>query len=275
MRQILLHNQARPGRPERYVNLLANPSSPPTGAWLTLKPDSDDYRRLRECCLRRADVANALGQALFAGHLPSYLIATSGDLKAIPSREWGTHRGQRALKTGEIHFVETNPIYDEQVANFSLTHEGRVLVSVEELDGALSAGRFCASGQKSGQGTRQGPENRSAPQSAGAPKPAPRPNSETAEPGAKDKASAQAAKTKRKGGRKPGPYRTHLKKFLVWWDVNHPGGLDGSTMKDIADHYRRRAANDGIKGVPRSRSGLEDAIGTIRARIQQTARQSR
>ena len=72
---------------------------------------------------------------------------------------------------------------------------------------------------------------------------------------------------KRGGGRKPGPYRHALRKFLLWWDDNIEGGLEDVGITKLALECRLRFARDGVRGVPGSRSALEDAIKAESRRI--------
>lgn len=78
----------------------------------------------------------------------------------------------------------------------------------------------------------------------------------------------EQATRKRGGGRKPGPYRHALRKFLLFYDEKEEGGLDeGVGITELTRAARTRLRIDGVKGVPESRSGLEDAIRAERRRI--------
>ena len=65
---------------------------------------------------------------------------------------------------------------------------------------------------------------------------------------------------KRRGGKKPGLYRSRLRKFLEWLNGPEQDGLLGMTLKDICDQARKRLEKDNVKGVPRTRQGLEKAV---------------
>lgn len=77
----------------------------------------------------------------------------------------------------------------------------------------------------------------------------------------------EQATRKRGGGRKPGPYRHALRKFLLFYDEKKEGGLEGVGITELTRAARTRLRIDGVKGVPKSRSGLEEAIKAERRRI--------
>lgn len=77
----------------------------------------------------------------------------------------------------------------------------------------------------------------------------------------------EQATRKRGGGRKPGPYRNRLRQILEWYDENQEGGLEGVGITTLTRAVRVRLRKDNVKGVPKSRSGLEDAIRAERRRI--------
>ena len=72
------------------------------------------------------------------------------------------------------------------------------------------------------------------------------------------KTEDQTAK-KRGGGLKRGRYYGPLKKHLKW-RKDEKGDLDTASLKELREDARRRLTTDGVKGIPTSRSGLEDAI---------------
>lgn len=64
---------------------------------------------------------------------------------------------------------------------------------------------------------------------------------------------------KRGGGLKRGPYYGRLKKHLKW-RKDQKDDLDTASLKEIREDARRRLTTDRVKGIPKTRSGLEEAI---------------
>ncbi len=64
---------------------------------------------------------------------------------------------------------------------------------------------------------------------------------------------------KRGGGLKRGHYFSRLKQHLTWRHRERQD-LDTASLKQICDDARTRLNRDGVAGIPKSRSGLEDAV---------------
>ncbi len=67
---------------------------------------------------------------------------------------------------------------------------------------------------------------------------------------------------KRGGGRKRGPYYSSLKKHLEWRKDNKDD-LDTASLTELRKDARSRLITDQVKGIPKTRSGLEDAIKAV------------
>ena len=64
---------------------------------------------------------------------------------------------------------------------------------------------------------------------------------------------------KRGGGLKRGPYYGPLKRHLKW-RKGEKDDLDTASLKELREDARGRLTTDGVKGMPKTRSGLEEAI---------------
>ena len=64
---------------------------------------------------------------------------------------------------------------------------------------------------------------------------------------------------KRGGGLNRGPYYGKLKKHLKW-RKDEKDDLVTASLRELREDARRRLITDGVMGIPRTRSGLEDAI---------------
>lgn len=107
-----------------------------------------------------------------------------------------------------------------------------------------------------------------APDGGASPQCRPSEQLQTQEPARQAGAAPILSTKKSKGGRKPGPYRDRLKRFLRWWDESRPNGLAGTSMSELCREARKRLAADKISKVPKSRSGLVDAIKTLIREIE-------
>ena len=81
---------------------------------------------------------------------------------------------------------------------------------------------------------------------------------ETAAPDSEGGSPAPPPK-KRGGGPKRGPYYGPLKRHLKWRKDNRDD-LETASLGDLRKEARNRLTTDKVKGMPRSRSGFEDAL---------------
>jgi hypothetical protein len=81
-----------------------------------------------------------------------------------------------------------------------------------------------------------------------------------------DKAAA-TKKEKRKGGRKAGAYYRPLRKYLETLHTQKPELFESASLKYLCDDARSYLVRNNVKGIPRSRNGIEEPIRRIRAEI--------
>lgn len=218
-----------------------NEGTPPSEIHLVIaKRQVRDYETWERC----QHVMSVLSEAFYKERLTAVVYCNmDGQRIAVSGRCWYARNCEFDICASKVSWAEID-IPEDHV----------VVVGSDELDGY-----FNGSGGESAVSTEP-------PSSVD--------TAETQSPGPKTSApdgegAREMDKAKRKGGRKPGPYRAHLKRCLKWYDEKHPGDLDEATLKDLDTFARTWLAKHYVKKIPK-RSTLESAIKKVRSEIMDT-----
>ncbi len=219
-------------------------------------------------------VVGRIRDELYGGNLHAFAHRRrAGDLVNIPVHVWGRSDITAVFELGDSDWKWRHPNaikFSAEIGNYGshVSVEGPTLIIERELQALLAERPEHASeheiepgGSEEHTPPRVTPKNK---QEFG------EGNKAVATPRGTPRLAGQSSQKRRRGGAKPGPYYSKLKKFMEFLHEKSLEKFDDGTPAELRSLVELRFRNDGVLRYPK-RSGLDRAIANAKREVIDSA----